>query len=160
MPTQVSLRKNYALANLTGKEKAEVLASGMAVSWTSNEIFSWLSSACIYVIFIFREVPPTAGQPPSRLQLQQKEKAWHLEADWGLVWLEQKVERRQRDKQGRTPRSGLIDPSKEFELSSECARSHWKFLSREVAWSNLCFRDINLVAAWRMDCRNKGQQGD
>lgn len=50
----------------------------------------------------------------------------------GLVWLEQKVERRQGDEQGRTPRPSLVDPSKEFGLSSECARSHWKVLRRDV----------------------------
>lgn len=63
-----------------------------------------------------------------------------------------------RRSRARAPRSGLVD-SNDFRFGSECARSHWKILSRELAWSNLCFRNINLVGVWRMCYRKLGTAG-
>lgn len=37
-----------------------------------------------------------------------------------------------RSSSARAPGSGLVDPN-DFGFSSECARSHWKVLSRELA---------------------------
>lgn len=81
------------------------------------------------------------------------------------MWLEQRVcemerwERGEKDKQALSTWAQPCRSCEDVRLSSECAESHRKVLSREVTWSILCFRNISLVAVWEMGCRAEGAEG-
>lgn len=70
------------------------------------------------------------------------------------------MERGEEDKQALSTWAQPCRSCEDVRLSSECAESHRKVLSREVTWSILCFRNISLVAVWEMGCRAGGQKGN